>query len=73
MGRFFSRKEVVKLEWLIKESVEKLCVRLEEGKESGEVVDMGLLYRSLTADMYVALPFILDTRRYTLIFNIQHL
>jgi cytochrome P450 len=55
MGRFFSSKEVLKLESLIKESVEKLCLRLEQGRESGEPVDVGLLYRSLTADMCVSL------------------
>lgn len=51
MGPFFSRQSVLKLEWLIKESVEKLCARLQEVKATNQPMDMALLYRSLTSDI----------------------
>jgi hypothetical protein len=51
MGPFFSRQSVLKLEWLIHESIEKLCGHLQAAKATKEPMDMSLLYRSLTSDI----------------------
>jgi hypothetical protein len=41
----------MKMEWLIRESVEKLCDRLEEAKQIKEPVPLKLLYPCFTADV----------------------
>jgi len=51
---FFSRQSVTKLEWLIREGVEKLLDRMREAQRSKGPITVSLLYRSLTSDVISA-------------------
>lgn len=48
---FFSRGSIQKIEWLVRDSVDKLCNILREYRGQGEPVNVSNLYRCLTADI----------------------
>ena len=51
LAPFFSRHSVLRLEWLIKENINRLCLRLEEHRDGQSPANMPLLYRCLSTDI----------------------
>lgn len=47
---FFSRGNIMTLEFVIRDNIEKLCAQLKSAKESSSPTNISLLYRCLTAD-----------------------
>jgi hypothetical protein len=52
LGPFFSKRSVLKLEPLIKSSIEKLCGRLNEFRQTKEPVNLRYAFNAMNLDMY---------------------
>ncbi|EON70045.1 hypothetical protein W97_09313 [Coniosporium apollinis CBS 100218] len=51
MNPFFSKRRIAGLEEMISSMVEKLCIRIEEFRQSGQPIPMRLAYMCLTTDV----------------------
>lgn len=51
MNPFFSKRRIAGLEEMIMSMVEKLCIRIEEFRQSGQPIPMRLAYMCLTTDV----------------------
>ena len=57
LNPFFSKQAVTRLEPMIRELIEKLCVRFEKCRETGEPVETGQAYAALTTDIITKYAF----------------
>lgn len=57
LAPFFSRRSTLTLEPMIREKVEKSCLRLEECKKSGTPMDLRLLFSCMTTDIITDYAF----------------
>lgn len=57
LAPFFSRRNILALEPMITEKVEKTCSRLEEHKKSQSPIDLRLLFSCMTTDIITAYVF----------------
>ena len=57
LNPFFSKQSVTRLEPMIRDTVTKLCQRLESARKTGEVINMGHAYAALTMDIITQYSF----------------